>query len=129
MVRVPLLTLVLVALFVWLLFIARRAWARVVIVVVALIVAAPFAFFWSLWVHDVHMKFRSRDIRAQLESYRASHGKYPVSLADAGIQEPNGPISYERDFDSAPVYHLSFEYAPHSLVEYDSATKKWNYDQ
>jgi len=128
MLRIPLATLVLVALFVWLFRIARRVWIRVILAVAALVVAAPLAFFWSLWIHDAHMKVRASDIRAQLEAYRTSHGEYPVSLLDVGVREVNGPIWYERDLDSPLAYHLSFEYAPHSLTQYDSNTHKWDYN-
>ncbi len=74
------------------------------------------------------MRMRARSIEAQLESYRTLHGKYPVSLAGLGIQEVNGPIYYDRDFDSPFVYHLWFGLDPHFGMTYDSGTKKWQYD-
>jgi hypothetical protein len=70
---------------------------------------------------------RACRIRTQLEAYRALHGNYPVSLLDLGIREVNGPIYYERDFDSPLVYHLWFAAGFRSTQEYGSDTGKWEF--
>jgi hypothetical protein len=113
---------------VWSLCTTQRVWLRAIIVAFALIIALPIGLFWSTVVHEAHMRIHARTIEAQLESYRSLHGKYPVSLSELGIREVNGPIYYDRDFDSPLVYHLWFGLDPHFGMTYDSATQKWHYD-
>ena len=72
------------------------------------------------------MMLRARHIAAQLESYRASHGKYPVSLLDIAGTPVNGPIYYQRDLDSAEVYYLWFGTGFGTVSQYDSKTRTWH---
>lgn len=123
----PVLTIALSALFVWLMRIWQRWWARTLLVSIAIPLAIPLLIFLSLDIHEVHMKLRVRDINARLEGYLATRGQYPANLAEVGVpQDLCDTIQYEHTFDP-PAYNLSFEYFPYSLTTYYSDKKSWEY--
>ena len=92
MIRLPLITAALVAVLWWLFHISKRKSLRVVLIVFAIIIALPLGLLFAQWGYELNMRLRAGRITAQLESYRASHGKCPVSLSDLEIREVNGPI-------------------------------------
>ena len=82
MIRLPLITAALVAVLWWLFHISKRKSLRVVLIVFAIIIALPLGLLFAQWGYELNMRLRAGRITAQLESYRASHGKCPVSLSD-----------------------------------------------
>jgi hypothetical protein len=78
------------------------------------------------WGGGAYMRFKAARIRAQLESYHSAHGNYPVSLADIPGTPLNGPIYYQRDFDSADVYYLWFGTGFGTVEQYDSKSRTWH---
>ena len=72
------------------------------------------------------MMHRARRIAAQLESYRTTHGNYPVSLLDIADAPVNGPIYYQRDLDTPDVYYLWFGTGFGTVSQYDSNTHGWH---
>ena len=128
-IRLPLITAALVAVLWWLFHISKRKSLRVVLIVFAIIIALPLGLLFAQWGYELNMRLRAGRITAQLESYRASHGKCPVSLSDLEIREVNGPIYYERDFDSPFEYYLWFGTGVGTVSQYDSKTRIWHAPQ
>ena len=86
------------------------------------IVALPPA---NLWWYKRQCIKQALQIERQIESYRASHGKYPDSLSQIGIVETeSGPIYYERKSESS--YILWFGTILGESEKFDSTTRKWN---
>jgi hypothetical protein len=103
----------------------RRRWLRVGLIAIGVVVAILLTPFLLLWGDEVHMRIRARRIASQLEEYRLSHGKYPVSLLDVSPADVNGRLQYQRDFDSPLVYHLWFGVGFGTTCDYDSRTGRW----
>jgi hypothetical protein len=92
----------------------------------AVIVLLAVGLFASGWPYEIYMRSRAAQIRAQIERYRAAHGKYPVSLLDIAGAPVNGPIYYERDLESPEVYYLWFGTGLGTVLQYDSKTRTWH---
>jgi hypothetical protein len=90
-----------------------------VLVIAAVVYVAP-------WGGGAYMRFKAAQIRAQLESYHKAHGKYPISLADIPRLSVNGPIHYQRDFNSPEVYYLWYGTGFGTVEEYDSKSRTWH---
>ncbi len=111
----------------WCLFrISRVKWLRVVLVVCAIIIGLPLSLLFAQWSYELYMRVRASRLAVRIESYHASHAKYPVSLAEISGAEVNGPIYYQRDFDDPSVYSLWFGTGFGTVSEYDSKTRTWH---
>jgi hypothetical protein len=72
-----------------------------------------------------YMRFKAARLRSRIESYRATHGEYPLSLSDIpGVHE--GPLYYQRDLDSPDVYYLWFGTGFGTVEQYDSKSRTWH---
>jgi hypothetical protein len=80
MIRLPLVIAALVGLW-WLRHIPRRRSSRITLVVIAVVVALPLSWLLAQWSYELYMMVRAGRIRSHLESYRASHGEYPIALS------------------------------------------------
>jgi hypothetical protein len=96
-----------------------------VIVVLAVLVIAAFVYV-APWGGGAYMHFQAAQLRARLESYRSAHGKYPVSLAEIPGASLNGPLYYQRDFDSPETYYLWFGTGFGTVEQYDSKSRTWH---
>ena len=71
-------------------------------------------------------------IIAEIEKYKLSHNKYPISLADAGIKLPKpkyGGWQYSLDNNGQSFSLATGEYAEYLFVMvWDSTTKEWHLD-
>ena len=90
-----------------------------VLVIAAVVYVAP-------WGGGAYTRFKAAQLRTRLESYHAAHGKYPVSLAGIPGAPTNGPIYYQRDFDSPEVYYLWFDTGFGTVEQYDSKSRTWH---
>lgn len=99
---------------------------RVALVVGAAILALPLSLLFVRWGYELYLRARANRLEARIESYHASHGKYPVSLADIEGASINGPIYYERDWDSPSVYYLWFGIGMGTVSHYNSKTHTWD---
>jgi hypothetical protein len=93
---------------------------------VLLLLAIASVVYLASWGGGGYMRFKAARLRGRLESYRAVHGKYPISLADIPGAPLNGPIYYQRDFDSPEVYYLWFGTGFGTVEQYDSKSHTWH---
>ena len=122
----PVITIAFITLLWWLFHMVRHRWLRVGLIAVGVVVAILLTPFSLLWGDEVLMRIRARRIAGQLEEYRVSHGKYPVSLLDISPADVNSRLQYQRDFDSPLVYHLRFGVGlAGATCEYDSRIGRW----
>jgi hypothetical protein len=125
-IRLPLILIAFVMLW-WAFFrLFKRKSLRIIISIVAGVVAIPLCLFLIQWGWEFTMMFRARHIAAQIENYRGSHGKYPISLSDVAGVPVNGPIYYERDSNSPEVYYMWFGTGFGTVSQYDSKTRSWH---
>jgi hypothetical protein len=96
-----------------------------VILVLAMLVIAAVVYV-APWGGGAYARFKAAQLRTRLESYHAAHGKYPVSLAGIPGAPTNGPIYYQRDFDSPEVYYLWFDTGFGTVEQYDSKSRTWH---
>jgi len=90
-----------------------------VVVVASVVYVAP-------WGGGAYMRFQAARLRGRIESYHASHGKYPLSLSDIPGSSSEGPIYYQRDLDSPDVYYLWFGTGFGTVSQYDSKSGTWH---
>jgi hypothetical protein len=93
--------------------------ALAVVLIASIVYVAP-------WGGGAYMRFKAAQLRGRLEYYHIAHGKYPVSLADIPGTPLNGPIHYQRDFDSPEVYYLWFGTGFGTVEQYDSKSRTWH---
>ena len=75
----------------------------------AVVLALPLTLLFAQWGYELYMMRCGGRIAAQLESYRLSHGQYPVSLSELGITDTtSGIYHYQRDDSSSLLYYLWF---------------------
>ena len=98
---------------------------RIGIILVAVILIGSIVYV-APWGGGAYMRFKAAQLRERLEHYHTAHGKYPVSLADIPGTPLNGPIYYQRDFDSADVYYLWFGTGFGTVKQYDSKSRTWH---
>jgi hypothetical protein len=99
---------------------------RVRLAVVAAVVLVAGVSIVAGWPREIYMRSRAARLRAQIERYHTSHGKYPVSLLDIAGAPVNGPIYYERDLESPEIYYLWFGNGVGTVSQYDSKTRTWH---
>ena len=126
MVRLPLIVITFVLVWCALFRVFKRRWVRILISVFCALLAIPLSLLLVQWSWELAMMLRARRIATQVESYRATHGNYPVSLLDIGDAPVHGPIYYQRDLDTPEVYYLWFGTGFGTVSEYDSKTHSWH---
>jgi hypothetical protein len=77
---------------------------------------------WLPPVRKHRLISRAQPIPPLLESYRQEHGRYPESLASAGISEPE-EIYYQHEADGSYVLWFGMELG--ESVVFRSTTRKW----
>ena len=99
---------------------------RIPLILIAALVMLTIVLLLTGRPREIYMRQRAARLVLQIEHYHSAHGKYPVSLADLGIREVNGPIYYELDFESPSVYHVWFGTGVGTVSQYDSKTRTWH---
>ena len=94
--------------------------------IIAAVVLVAVGLFVPGWPYEIYMRTCASRLRAQIERYHATHGKYPVSLLDIAGAPVNGPIYYERDLELPEVYYLWFGTGVGTVSQYDSKTRTWH---
>lgn len=126
MIRLPLFAVTFVLVWRALFRVCKRRSFRILISVFGALLAILLCLLLVQWSWELTMMLRARRIAAQLESYRTTHGNYPVSLLDIADAPVNGPIYYQRDLDTPDVYYLWFGTGFGTVSQYDSNTHGWH---
>jgi hypothetical protein len=106
--------------------VSKRKWVKSLIVLVTVLLACPLLLLVAQSVYESRMVIRGRSLAARLEDYRASHGEYPISLSNIGIDERKEGIFYQRDYESPSIFYLWFNTGFGTVSQYDSKTRTWH---
>jgi type II secretory pathway pseudopilin PulG len=99
---------------------------RLVIAAVVLVIAVPVLLISAQVGYEHYMMARAGRIGAKLESYRSSHGEYPIALSQLGINSERESIYYQRDYETPLVYYLWFGTGFGTVAQYDSKSHSWH---